>query len=454
LVLCGAVITGAVAVWAVTGDQTRRVPSFLTLYAMAFTAYLLALRAAPGTTTRVRRAALALAVVWRLVLAFAPPLLSTDVYRYVWEGRIQVNGGNPYAWEDRPDAPRWAALRDEVWAAMDHREYTAIYPPLWQVTARAVVALRDSVTAMKLFLVGCELAAWAALAAALRRRALDPSRLLVLAWSPLAIVEIAGSGHNDAFGLFWLSVALAAAGPTVVALALAAGALTKLLPALIGLAWIRNFRTRHLLGAVACAALVTAPYLSAGSWLVHSLGKYSRFWLFNETAFALLHAMAGGRIGAVALAASLATAVAVMMAYRRVEPARGALAVVVAWLLLAPSVLPWYALWLVPLLVLVDAPAVLLFTGTVALAYLVYPDWLAGSRWEVSWTVRAVEYGPCAVVALVSWFRPGATARIARGQHFPPPTGADQAGGAVGRPARSAARSHTQTGTSPRWSPE
>ena len=75
-------------------------------------------------------------------------------------------------------------------------------------------------------------------------------------------------------------------------------------------------------------------------------------------------------------------------------------------LLLGPNVLPWYALWLLPLLVLRDEPAALLFTGTVSLAYLVYPDWQSGEPWRLGWGWRALEYGPCAAVALRTWTGP------------------------------------------------
>jgi hypothetical protein len=77
-----------------------------------------------------------------------------------------------------------------------------------------------------------------------------------------------------------------------------------------------------------------------------------------------------------------------------VEPARGALVVVIVSLLLSPNVLEWYALWLVPLLVLVDSPGALLFTGTVCLAYFAYPDWQSGEPWHLGWGIRALEYGP------------------------------------------------------------
>src|SRR2546428_9797933 len=73
-----------------------------------------------------------------------------------------------------------------------------------------VVVLRDSITAMKAFVVAAELALLALLARMLERRRLPPERLLVLAWSPLALVEVAGSGHNDAFGALLLTLSLAA----------------------------------------------------------------------------------------------------------------------------------------------------------------------------------------------------------------------------------------------------
>src|SRR5262245_35935287 len=115
LIACGAVLTGCVAVWTAQGDQTRRVGSHLVVFGLAFVAYLAALVAARGLSARGLRAALAAALLWRAALVTASPLLSDDVFRYVWEGRVQVHGGNPYAWDDRPESPRWRALRDAVW---------------------------------------------------------------------------------------------------------------------------------------------------------------------------------------------------------------------------------------------------------------------------------------------------------------------------------------------------
>jgi hypothetical protein len=399
----GLVLTGCVAAWTLGPPPTTRIGPHLGLFGLAFAAYLVALVASRGLSRRGLWLCLTAALAWRAVLVMTPPLLSDDVNRYVWEGRIQLHGGNPYAWGDRPESPRWQSLHDEVWAGVGHKGYTAVYPPLFLLASREAVALHDSVTAMKAFLVACELATLAALALLLKRRRRPLERLLVLAWSPLALLEIAGSGHNDAFGMLWMVIALVALEadrPLLSALAASAGFMSKLLPGLVAAAWARRYRLWHVVGGVALAAALVLVYLDAETkkTMLLSLSKYARFWRFNETLFAPLAALLGSHTAAVRAGALLSLALALALAWRRAEPVAAATAVVAAFLLLTPNVLPWYALWLLPLLVLRDEPAALLFTGTVSLAYLVYPAFASGGPWRIGWGWRLLEYAPCALV--------------------------------------------------------
>jgi hypothetical protein len=408
LVLAALLLTGCVLAWALGPLPPTRIGPHLGLFGVAFAAYLAALAASRGLSRRALLACLGLALCWRALLVAAPPLLSNDINRYVWEGRVQVHGGNPYRWGDRPESPRWVPLRDAVYDGLNHKDYTAVYPPLFVLATRAVVAVHDSFTAMKAFLVACEMATLGALALVLRRRRLPLERLLVLAWSPLALVEVAGSGHNEAFGILWIALALLALDadrPLLSALAASAGFMTKYLPGLVAVAWARGYRWWHVLAAGLLAAALVAPFLdeSSSKTMLLSLSKYAQFWRFNETLFAPLAAVLGSHGAAVRAGALLTLALALALAWRRVEPVAAATAIVAASLLLAPNVLPWYALWLLPLLVLRDEPAALLFTGTVSLAYVVYPDWQSGEPWKLGWGWRALEYGPCLLVAVRGW---------------------------------------------------
>jgi hypothetical protein len=399
----GIVLTGGVAAWTLGPPPPTRIGPHLGLFGLAFAAYLVALAASRGLSRRGLLLCLAAALAWRAALVTAPPLLSDDVNRYVWEGRIQLHGGNPYAWGDRPESPRWQGLHDEVWEGVGHKGYTAVYPPLFLLASRGVVALHDSVTAMKAFLVACELATLAALALLLKRRRRPLERLLVLAWSPLALLEIAGSGHNDAFGMLWMVLALLALEadrPLLSALAAGAGFMSKLLPGLVAAAWARRYRLWHVVAGGVLAVALVLVYLDAEAkkTMLLSLSKYARFWRFNETLFAPLAALLGSHTAAVRAGALLSLALALALAWRRAEPVAAATAVVAAFLLLTPNVLPWYALWLLPLLVLRDEPAALLFTGTVSLAYLVYPAFQSGEPWKIGWGWRLLEYAPCVLV--------------------------------------------------------
>lgn len=408
LAAAGLVLSACVLSWAWSPPPPSRIGAHLASFGLAFAAYLAALAASRGLSRRGLCACLGLALVWRALLVAAPPLLSNDINRYVWEGRVQLHGGNPYRWSDRPESPRWDGLRDEVYVGLNHKDYTAVYPPLFVLATRAVVSVHDSFTAMKAFLVGCELLTLVVLGFLLARRGLPLARLLVLAWSPLALVEIAGSGHSEAFAMLWLALALLALEaerPLWSALAASAGFMSKFLPGLVAAAWLRRYRWWHLLAGAALAGLLVVPYLDASSrkTMLLSLSKYSQLWRFNETLFAPLAALLGGHQAAVVAGALLTLALALWLGWRRTEPVAAATLVVVASLLLSPNLLPWYALWLLPLLVVRDEPAALLFTGTVSLAYLVYPAWQSGEPWKLAWGWRALEYGPPALVAAWTW---------------------------------------------------
>src|SRR5262249_2264212 len=102
-----------------------------------------------------------LAVFMRVLVLFAPPH-STDVFRYIWEGRVQADGVNPYRYI--PADPLLAHLRDsEIYPNINRKEYApAIYPPAAQAIFFAVTRLSESVSMMKAAMLAFEAAAvWA-----------------------------------------------------------------------------------------------------------------------------------------------------------------------------------------------------------------------------------------------------------------------------------------------------
>src|SRR3989304_5816591 len=123
--------------------------------------------------------------------------------------------------------------------------------------------------------------------------------------------------------MLWRSLALpalAAGRPLVSALAAAAGFSAKLLPGLVAVAWLRRYRLWHVLAGPAPGAPPALPYLDAGRPLLLSLGKYARFWRFNETLFAPLAALVGSHEGAVFASSAFTVTLALLLGMRRTEP--------------------------------------------------------------------------------------------------------------------------------------
>jgi hypothetical protein len=424
------------------GDWTTDTPRFLTAWVVLAALYVAVLHAAgvfrqssSGLPEADLKWALVVLVLARAAIAWSEPLLSDDVYRSAWEGRVQRASGNPFAWDDRPEAEKWVSLRDGyVYPRINHPDYAAIYPPAWQWAMRGVNTISDSVTAVKMFGVACEVLFWMGLWQLLRARGMPVVRVLIGAASPLALIEIAGSGHSEAMGLaalVWAMVALERDRRPWAAVALAIAFLSKLVPGVLALPWFRRFRVRDYGLMAVVVVILSAPFVEdTALW---SLQKYGDYWRFNETLFALTEAIGGSHRAGVMLSMAALLVLGFALARRREpDPVQAGLIMTVALLLLMPNVLPWYALWLlafvpaarmtrvepmspaVPLTEQLPMPpkaqmpplaaAALAFTLTAPLAYLVYPAFLAGAPWRLPWSHRAIEYGlPLLVFIVAKW---------------------------------------------------
>lgn len=217
---------------------------------------------------------LAIAFVLRALLLATPPYLSTDIWRYVWDGRVQGAGINPYLYV--PAAPELAHLRDAaIFPNINRADYApTIYPPVAQWIFFIVTRFSDSMTAMKAAMVCFDLATIAALIALLHRLGRPLLSVAAYAWHPLPIWEIAGNGHVDAVMLallMWsLWLALAARIPIAGALATLA-ALVKPTALLALPVYWRPWDWRLILLVCGLVALMYVPFLSAG-WGVLGFG--------------------------------------------------------------------------------------------------------------------------------------------------------------------------------------
>ncbi len=399
------------------GKAPRATGGFLFAYAAAFLPYAAAVRLAFRPGARIPFGlVVATALAARLLVFPAAP--SDDVNRTLWEGRVQAQGVNPY--RVSPADPRLAPLRDEVWRGVNHPDLPAIYPPATQIAQRLAHAAGLGAPGWKAAMAALDLLVILALGALLRARGAPPGRAVVYAWSPLAIFQTAGRGHHEPLLLLPLiaaAILLGERAPAPRAARMGAGALAALaamakwsgLPLLF--VWGRRLSLAGLATAAAAGILVTLPYADAGGEIFTALRRFHADFHFVDSINAVLGALAGARAARVICAAALAV-VALWLARREADPARGARVLFGAMLLLSPTVHPWYFLWVLPWLALGRPWGWLALTATVPL-YVGLLEVIAGPAAElreVGWW-KALAWAPAAAI----WAAEGWKARARKG---------------------------------------
>jgi alpha-1,6-mannosyltransferase len=363
------------------------------------------------------------ALAVRMVCVFAPAFLSSDVYRYVWDGEVQAAGINPYRYI--PAAPELTFLRDqEIYPNINRKEYAhTIYPPVAQMIFLAVTRISATETFMKLSMVGFEAVMCVFLLRLLAMLGLPRERILLYAWHPIGFWEVASSGHLDAVAMCFITLALYArlrqkTGAT--AGWLAAAVLTKLYPLALLPALAEHSRRQILktIGImVGIAAFAYLPYLGVGKGVLGFLPSYAQEEGINTgTRFFLLAFI--NRVLHLSLApavylgcCALALAGLSWWAWRgeSAMPASspaGARRLIFSALVLATGLTlcfsphyPWYFLWLLPMLTLVPwRPAFyLVMAPTFMLATPL------GAPGEPIYRMNVLLYGGFAALLLYGW---------------------------------------------------
>ena len=422
------------------GDLRRNIIGFEVAFFAAFTLYLaaiaLVLRGPQGEvgSWRLGLGIFLFALLFRLVLLPSRPTLSDDMYRYVWDGRVQAHRISPYRYP--PKAEELAELRQgdkAVWRYVNRKEYVTVYPPgaeaayagIWRV-------VRDSVTGFKAVFVLAELLGGALLLQLLKHFGQPPERGLIYLWSPLLVFEVAHAGHVDGLMLPLLVAAFWARAKDrhwLVGACLGAATLVKLFPGLLLPALLPLHRPwswkglraplKTLVAFGGVIALGYLPYLAGGGSALGFLPKYFAE-NFNLGLARELFTLAGHLHLPRSDVANAVTfgGLAVLGVIFTLWPAPSARAALIrcVWLigwftLFTQNLFAWYLLWLLPLIALFVEPgrlfglklapmsAWLIFSGTIAISYMFFIPW------KVILAAQRAEYWPLYALLLASLAR-------------------------------------------------
>jgi len=371
------------------------------------------------------------------------PGLSDDIWRYVFDGEVLAAGHNPYE-----VAPGEVVLGEERFNGeyglanrVNNPELTTIYLPVSQVVfalsaeMAQVMSGKDSdggggneygakgidpdweARVFRFVFIGFEMGMMVLLALVLFSMKKSAWYLALYAWHPLALSEIAGEGHQDVIGLFFMvgSLALWQLRKRWVgrwSFLLAISALVKPMSVVVAAFQLRYDRAKRwdwvkslLVGGVVCVILMTAFFflsdMTAWTRFAETVSRFVYKWAFFGSVYTPLVKLTGSEVWARRILMVILGLVVLVMMMKRREPWKASRDIFFAGVLLSTTVWPWYLLWALVLFPVRPSVALWMATLTVPWGYAVLGDVVG---WSVPGWLPWLSYGPVYVILLMEMY--------------------------------------------------
>ena len=346
------------------------------------------------------------AVACRLPLMAGPVNYDSDMIRYVYDGRVQRFGYNPYAIV--PSDPALAHTHTVDTARMPSRNARTPYPPAAQLFFRLMVTIKESARLMKSVLALLDIATIFIVLRWLRATGRSEWLFLGYAWNPLVILEIAHSGHIDGLGVFWIALSaywMARRRTALAVIAYTLAVATKLLPIVLAPLFIGRVKVRDIAIGAGALLVLYLPFMTAGVVPVGAVPNVVEYIRFNSPIFRpLAWAVTPTGAAAFALLAGVSAAIWARRTLDMNDPAGWAWPMAIT-LACAPVIYPWYLLFFTPFLLTASTLPLSVWTWTVCSVYLVWEWAQFGAPWRVPGWLMTVEYGAVSIAWLILMIR-------------------------------------------------
>ncbi len=343
-------------------------------------------------------------ILFRLLLLFSIPDLSQDFYRFIWDGRLLLQGYNPYL--HLPDA----LINKPGFSIADARElyngmgslsaghYTN-YPPLNQLCFAVAAflggkSIAGCVIVFKLIIISADIGIFCMGKKLLQRFQLPEKNIFLYFLNPLVIVELTGNLHFEGVMVFFLIVSiyfLHTHNYLWAALFMAFSISIKLVPVMFLPLLIRQRPVKKLVIFYGTTALVTvllfAPFFSA-AFARHFTGTVALWFVnfeFNASIYYLIRwigfALTGQNIIQVVGRVTPFIIIGIIVAFardKRNTDLRNAvinmLLVLTVYFFLSTTVHPWYIVTLIGLGIFTGYQFPLVWSTVIILSYFAYSN--------------------------------------------------------------------------------
>jgi len=350
------------------------------------------------------------AILFRIIAFYGEPIYEDDYYRYLWDAYRFASDGTPYTLA--PEAyftdEQIPHLFQRILNGINHPNIPTIYAPTLQyIFLLAYWIAPGELWALKFLLIGFD-----CVLLILLSRHVRASYLLLYAWNPLIIKEIAFTAHPDGIlgGLLLISYLLLNknhenwAGIT---LALAAATKISAWPVLPFL--LIRCQTQGGLCFIVTLCVLYFPFLINSGSDTLGLLAFAQHFEFNSALYALVNSVLNDRYAKLLLAISYLMCLAYYFyIYYRNKSTLPRIDIILAGLLLiSPVINPWYLLWILPWACMVPSFTAWLASAFVLLSYIAglnLVDTELGPYQHPIW-LRPLEFGLIAVALMIDLYK-------------------------------------------------
>ena len=294
-------------------------------------------------------------LLFRATLLPAETSTSDDVYRYVWEGKVLINGFNPLVVP--PNDPQLEHLRDNVYEKLTFKHIPAIYPPLSQLVFAAAYFLAcDSLYGFKIFFFLCEAVILIFLFKLLTLKKYNPNLIILYAWLPLPVMEYFINTHLDPLGIMLMIISLyfIEKGKHLKgAIFLALSSLARLYPVFLIPLIFRKIGIKKSFYFIIAFSVVMIifylPFISGDLSVFDALSRYLTRWEFNGSVYNLLkniysHGEPARIICGICFLISI-----IIISFRYKDFVKACFGIFLLLVIFSSTLYPWYLGWIAAL---------------------------------------------------------------------------------------------------------
>ncbi|WP_198013924.1 hypothetical protein [Desulforegula conservatrix] len=354
-------------------------------------------------------------VIIRLVFLNSEPSLSDDIHRYVFDGKILLSSMNPYSDSPLRAADLYPGMKNLA-SRVNHPDLVTIYPPAAQLVF-AAGAFIGGMNGIRLLIILLDSLSILVMIRIAMKAEIPSSRIILYAWNPLVVMETASSGHIDSAAVFFLILSiymLTACAPDkesrqiyfasalrffAAGVAFTFSFLIKLLPVIflpICLIYAGYKKSMIFIsGFIAAVILLVVPFLPDIQNVLKTLDVYARNWEFSGFIFRELRQTTGNgnmaRIVIMAVFALFALGIYGQAFQKKTSNGfdaksffRSIYILCLVFLLLTPTLHPWYAVYLASIFPFVPGASGICMTFAVLLSYRVLIPYRLTGQWTES----------------------------------------------------------------------